>query len=666
MNENVIRYRKSRIGQVQERIKLAKLSGKPIVYLQTMELEFVKKLLEMRSIFPDRYPSKDSDNVISKSSILYQLPRFALTEDGISDSGITQPSLFLLFVDETIEKQNAGIQLINEQLFSFIQLYKTVSLQRTGQGTSVSKNVTESLILIITSQTPSIPSSIAPYSEYIRLEPIMGEELDEVVSDILYKESNGGVELEKTINGFKRLKDTEYLHSLTKQVKGLSETKIKQIFSQIKVSFERVYWEKQERGEVIAGKILQVIRKEKEQLIAMSSILKLEKSSGKKASGLENLEAYLKSKCPIVKDIDKHKQERMLEAPKGVLMAGIPGSGKSLMAKYTAHLLGLPLIRMDMGDVQNKYVGESERRMEEALNLVNAMSPCVLWVDEIEKSLAGSQRGEGSSDVVTRLFGKFLNWLQEKEEKNVCCFVFATANDVSSLPSELFRSGRFDAKYYTYMPTAEECGEIFESLIEYQNHVYKEGLERNNTRNQRRLFDEDINRKLFVKYLNSPICIRRNITPDSNEIYRGNKFFTGADIDNAIKRAKELYFLKNYSITGKFVYTLSEFKGCLEEAIDDMKTYGETDLEKIASCYANMASNNFMAASQGNLMPNEGYNEYRMDKNNPQKHILYQLENENRHVENMTHPYDQCLYSVVRNVLNNNADNILYQKNRQR
>ena len=146
--------------------------------------------------------------------------------------------------------------------------------------------------------------------------------------------------------------------------------------------------------------------------------------------------------------------------PKGVLIAGVPGCGKSLCAKVTAQMFEVPLLRLDMGKIMGKYVGESEENMRKAITLAEAISPCILWIDELEKAFAGVN-GTGN-EVTVRLFGTFLTWMQEKTSST---FVVATANDITKLPPELMRKGRFDEIFYVGLPNPDERKKIFEIHI---------------------------------------------------------------------------------------------------------------------------------------------------------------------------------------------------------
>lgn len=152
-----------------------------------------------------------------------------------------------------------------------------------------------------------------------------------------------------------------------------------------------------------------------------------------------------------------------LPAPKGLLIVGIPGTGKSLTAKATAGAFGLPLLRLDMGRVFGGIVGQSEANLRSVIQTAEAIAPCVLWIDEIEKGFSGSQ-SSGSTDGGTssRVFGSFLSWMQEKDKP---VFVVATANDVSKLPPEFLRKGRFDELFFVDLPDARERAQIWDIVI---------------------------------------------------------------------------------------------------------------------------------------------------------------------------------------------------------
>ncbi len=148
----------------------------------------------------------------------------------------------------------------------------------------------------------------------------------------------------------------------------------------------------------------------------------------------------------------REAQALNLPAPRGILLVGVQGCGKSLAAKVIARQWTVPLVKLDAGRLYDKYIGESERNFRKAIALAESMAPVVLWIDEIEKAMAPGG-GEADGGLGRRLFGSFLTWLQEKQQE---VFVVATANDLSILPPELLRKGRFDEIFFVDLPNAEE------------------------------------------------------------------------------------------------------------------------------------------------------------------------------------------------------------------
>ena len=162
--------------------------------------------------------------------------------------------------------------------------------------------------------------------------------------------------------------------------------------------------------------------------------------------GLSRLKKWLSHRRPAFRGDESVAH---LDVPKGILLLGVQGCGKSLAAKATAGIFGVPLLRLDFGAIYDKYHGETERRLRESLNTADVMSPCVLWIDEIEKGIAG--RG-GETGTTQRVLGTFLTWMAERQSQ---VFVVATANEISTLPPELVRKGRFDEIFFVDLPNDE-------------------------------------------------------------------------------------------------------------------------------------------------------------------------------------------------------------------
>ena len=206
----------------------------------------------------------------------------------------------------------------------------------------------------------------------------------------------------------------------------------------------------------IDGKDLNVILSEKMQVIKKTGILEFINTDIKVADigGLENLKNWLNKRNNSWSESAK---KYCLPAPKGVLITGVPGCGKSLTAKAMSAAWQLPLLKLDFGKIFSGIVGSSEENMRKAIKTAEAVAPSILWVDEIEKSLNG-MNSNGDSGTSSRIFGTFLTWMQEKTAP---VFVIATANNISNLPAELLRKGRFDEIFFVDLPTFTERKEIF-------------------------------------------------------------------------------------------------------------------------------------------------------------------------------------------------------------
>jgi len=196
--------------------------------------------------------------------------------------------------------------------------------------------------------------------------------------------------------------------------------------------------------------------------------IKISKRDGE-VGGLAGLQSWLNDKKKLQTPAMRESMQKLgLPAPRGILLVGVPGCGKSISAKAIAANWNLPLYRLDFATVQGSYVGQSEQQLREALETAEQVSPCVLWIDEIEKGLSGATGG-GDGGVSTRMVGQFLFWLQECRK---FVFVVATANDVSKLPSELLRRGRFDELFFVDLPNEAERKAILS--LHYRNYVGEE------------------------------------------------------------------------------------------------------------------------------------------------------------------------------------------------
>ncbi|MFN5816128.1 MAG: AAA family ATPase [Pseudanabaena sp.] len=211
---------------------------------------------------------------------------------------------------------------------------------------------------------------------------------------------------------------------------------------------------------------VELILEEKRQSIRQTQILEFYPSTTEISDigGLDNLKEWLLRRGGAFSD---RARKYGLPHPRGLLLAGIQGTGKSLTAKAISHHWHLPLLRLDVGRLFAGLVGESESRTRQMIQLAEALSPCVLWIDEIDKAFSGIE-GRGDSGTTNRVFGTFLTWMAEKTSP---VFVVATANNIRALPPELLRKGRFDEVFFVGLPNQEERSQIFSvHLSKYRPH----------------------------------------------------------------------------------------------------------------------------------------------------------------------------------------------------
>jgi len=207
---------------------------------------------------------------------------------------------------------------------------------------------------------------------------------------------------------------------------------------------------------------LPVVMKAKYQLLNRGGVLSFEYETTQLAdlAGFRNLKLWLTQRAWAFSS----DRSAALEPPKGILLLGVQGCGKSLAAKATAGAFGIPLLRLDFGTLYNKYHGETERNLRESLQTAEVLSPCVLWLDEVEKGLA---TGHDDSGTARRVLGSLLTWMAERR---ALVFLVATANEVSELPPELIRKGRFDEIFFVDLPPPQSRAEILTI------HLRKRGL----------------------------------------------------------------------------------------------------------------------------------------------------------------------------------------------
>jgi len=249
------------------------------------------------------------------------------------------------------------------------------------------------------------------------------------------------------------------LNQMAERLKGLTEKEAKRVLFQAILHDNR-----------LSEDDLVRILKAKKTIIETSSILEFYYSEESLSSvgGMKRLKVWLKKR----KGVFCEKAKKFgLQPPKGILITGVQGCGKSQIAKAVAKDWNLPLLRLDTGKIYDKYIGESEKNLRQALKIAESMSPVILWIDEIEKGFSFSVSSEADSGLSKRIFGTFLTWLQEKKE---LVFVIATSNNISALPPEFLRKGRFDEIFFVDLPNYRERKEIFSIHLKKRNRDPKD------------------------------------------------------------------------------------------------------------------------------------------------------------------------------------------------
>ena len=290
--------------------------------------------------------------------------------------------------------------------------------------------------LIISGERVSLSREIAHEAVYFDMPLPDQDELHKAI-----------VEAVQALRGRIKVKlSPEEMRTLVHTTQGMTLNQTKKVIAY--AALEDGHLNAQDIGRVLERK-MQIIRE-----IGLLDYIPVEKNTAE-LGGFDGLKNWL---AKARTGFSPQAQALNLTPPKGILIVGIQGCGKSLAAKTIARQWQMPLLKLDTGRLYDKYVGGSEKNFRQAVSLAEKMSPAVLWIDEIEKTMGGSQSSDADGGLSRRLFGSFLTWLQEKSQE---VFVVATANDISQLPPELLRKGRFDEIFFVDLPDAQDRATIF-------------------------------------------------------------------------------------------------------------------------------------------------------------------------------------------------------------
>lgn len=483
-------------------------AGFPIMYICTFEESKADKCIETASRKKEILEWNAVDGFVDKSSNPVSKTDWTLEHTLShllkSKRDLDRKVLVIKDADEYIAPDSSTKS--SKVIAQLKELARRIRLKHDGIDAAI----------IIVSPTLHIPRELEKVITVLELGLPDEKEIREIIVNFLNEN-----ELDTVYSGL--------LDKMATAFKGLSEYEIEDLLT-LSISHY---------GE-LTDKAIKFIFDQKQQMILKAGILEMIplKESIEDIGGLEILKEWLQKKAAVFKNM-KAATEFGVTMPKGVLIAGVPGCGKSLSAKAAGKLFDVPLLRLDMGRLMGKYVGESEENMRKAIQLAEAISPCVLWVDELEKAFAGIGGGNGGSEVTTRLFGTFLTWMQEKKS---AAFVLATANDITQLPPEMMRKGRFDEIFYVSLPNDEERKKIFEIHL-----------------NKRRKED----------------------TPeiDINKLVSQTDGYSGADIEGVVSESIETTFVK-----GNEHLTTEEVLDCIRNT-HSLSEIMKEPLEKMAKLY---------------------------------------------------------------------------------
>ncbi len=305
------------------------------------------------------------------------------------------------------------------------------------------KNAECSKNVVILAPTLVLPNDLQKDITVVDFDLPTLEELKSLLNDMIGMNDGSGINIDLDEYG-KEL--------LCKAAQGLTLQEAENAFARAMVT----------KGQLTV-KELEIILEEKCQVIKKTGILEFINTNINidDVGGLENLKKWLSKRNNSW--LGRAQKDYNLPAPKGVLITGVAGCGKSMTAKAMSAMWQLPLLRLDIGKIFSGLVGSSEENMRKAIQTAEAVAPSILWIDEIEKGFGGSSSGEMDGGTTARVFGTFLTWMNEKTKP---VFVIATANNISKLPAEMLRKGRFDEIFFVDLPTISERKIIFKLHLE--------------------------------------------------------------------------------------------------------------------------------------------------------------------------------------------------------
>lgn len=538
----------------------------PIIFIKTEELELVRAIASSNALVV--MMKRTDDEEVNYQPIENQKVFLKYKEGNAQFAN--------LYIEKKLSHDDAlpslKVMHINGKIDAYKEREILEFLDRYTYSEDDNSIVRSSLILMYGNPV-YLNNEMSQYCSIIDVPLPETDEIAETVSSKIYEQCGANF-------------DSSIIKNLSYKLRGFTTVQIDKIIDNI-----LSYPEKDGCSAIYDKQIIDmIIRERKKQILKKDAILELKTTdSGLKIGGMDSFIKWFDELSVSIKEAGLLYNDTGTFPPKGVLMCGVPGCGKSMAAKAVATKLNIPLLQMEIGKLMGSLVGESEKNMDKALKLAEAMSPCVLWIDELDKAFsnAASNKSDGDSGVFKRMFGVLLTWMQENTKP---CFIFATANDITGMPKEFFRSGRFDALFAVYMPTRNECVEILHNqMLMHSNRVKQT--------NGKEIFDyECYDKALLCRIIDSLVA-----EPNC-------KFVTGADIEKIVNIA-----LRNIwtTVGVNNLITPHIWENALAKAINSTSVYGEgiENLDSIAMCYLKLLRKNFQSVSsdKGIVFSNEDY-----------------------------------------------------------
>lgn len=495
------------------------------------------------------YDKKEVKGKLYYAPVIHQIGNMVsrrLENDELGLEDVSTDSYLAVALENAAAKSGIGFIVLNhyqliEQPYRAKLLPSLLRILKTGNREK------GALILITVDKREHLPAELLPYVHVIQGKKPETAEIRETIEEIFSRRNwRLGESLKR---------------ELVSYLQGFHTYEFEYLFREAEMLYGPEAFDEEKK------RILELIGNEKVKLLEKEQLLEWKMVKHVDMANMDVLAEYLLESGTIMRNLED-AVKRGVEVPKGILIMGLPGTGKSLFAQYAAATLKMPLIRLEMGKMMGGHVGDSERNLRIAQKQAEEMAPCILWMDEIEKGFAGAGgKGKEGGEYLQRMTGSFLTWLQEKKSS---CYIIATANSIDGLPPEFFRQGRFDRCFYTAMPSGSEIKDIL------RVHLRKPG--------------------------------RGHVEPVMEEAINGvirfakaqKRFMTGADagalVSNAFRRLY-LDFDEQKEIADKEEYDRKNLADAMKKEFEKMKVFSETNGKEIAQYDKSLKESNFINAS---------------------------------------------------------------------